>query len=103
MCPSMNFGDAILGSVPKNTPIFDVGGRGLASATGPLRPRTHVAACPQLAKADPPSQPAPREGLANQSSHKERDRVRHERELKEGKEAIAREIAERNRRAAWGP
>jgi hypothetical protein len=31
----------------------------------------------------------------------ERDRVRRERELKCGKEAIAREIAERNRRAGW--
>jgi hypothetical protein len=35
--------------------------------------------------------------------YKERDRQRQERELKEGKEAIAREIAERNRRAGWGP
>jgi hypothetical protein len=34
--------------------------------------------------------------------YKERDRQRQERELKEGKEAIAREIAERNRRAGWG-
>jgi hypothetical protein len=33
----------------------------------------------------------------------ERAREREERELKEGKEAIAREIAERNRRAGWGP
>ena len=32
---------------------------------------------------------------------KERDREYRERELKEGKEAIAREIAERNRRAGW--
>jgi hypothetical protein len=31
----------------------------------------------------------------------ERDRVRQERELREGKEAIAREIAERNRRNGW--
>jgi hypothetical protein len=34
--------------------------------------------------------------------YKERDRERQERELKEGKEAIAREIAERNRKAGWG-
>jgi hypothetical protein len=32
---------------------------------------------------------------------KERAREREERELKEGKEAIAREVAERNRRAGW--
>jgi hypothetical protein len=32
---------------------------------------------------------------------KERDREYRERQLKEGKEAIAREIAERNRRAGW--
>ena len=31
----------------------------------------------------------------------ERARKREERELKEGKEAIAREVAERNRRAGW--
>jgi hypothetical protein len=32
---------------------------------------------------------------------RERDRERQERELKEGKEAIAREVAERNRRNRW--
>jgi hypothetical protein len=32
---------------------------------------------------------------------RERDRERRERELKEGKEAIAREVAERNRRNGW--
>jgi hypothetical protein len=39
--------------------------------------------------------------LQIKSSYKDRDRQRQERELKEGKEAIAREIAERNRRAGW--
>jgi hypothetical protein len=34
-------------------------------------------------------------------SYKERARLREERELKEGKEAITREIAERKRRAGW--
>jgi hypothetical protein len=33
--------------------------------------------------------------------YQERDRERRERELKEGKEAIAREVAERNRRHGW--
>jgi hypothetical protein len=33
--------------------------------------------------------------------YRERDRERQERELKEGKEAIAREVAERNRRNGW--
>jgi hypothetical protein len=33
--------------------------------------------------------------------YRERDRERQERELKEGKEAIAREVAERNRRHGW--
>jgi protein involved in temperature-dependent protein secretion len=32
---------------------------------------------------------------------RERDRERRERELKEGNEAIAREVAERNRRNGW--
>jgi hypothetical protein len=32
---------------------------------------------------------------------RERDRQRRERQLKEGKEAIAREVAERNRRNGW--
>jgi hypothetical protein len=40
-------------------------------------------------------------GLPIKSSYKERDRQREERELREGREAIAREIAERNRRAGW--
>jgi hypothetical protein len=35
------------------------------------------------------------------ADYKERDRQRRERELKEGKEAIAREVAERNRREGW--
>jgi hypothetical protein len=34
--------------------------------------------------------------------YKERDRQREERKLKEGKEAIAREVAERNRREGSG-
>jgi hypothetical protein len=42
------------------------------------------------------------ESLRGIAYYKERDRQRQERELKEGKEAIAREIAERNRRAGWG-
>jgi hypothetical protein len=42
-----------------------------------------------------------RKDLQIRSSYKERNRDRHERELREGKEAIAREIAERNRRAGW--
>jgi hypothetical protein len=54
---------------------------------------------------DPPSQPSrqphPPKGLANRSSYKERDRERQERALKEGREAMAREIAERNGRAGW--
>jgi hypothetical protein len=33
--------------------------------------------------------------------YKERDRQREERELKQGREAIAREVAERNRREGW--
>jgi hypothetical protein len=33
--------------------------------------------------------------------YEERAREREEREIKEAKEAIAREIAERNRRAGW--
>jgi hypothetical protein len=33
--------------------------------------------------------------------YRQRDRERQERELKEGKEAIAREVAERNRRNGW--
>jgi hypothetical protein len=72
------------------------------TAAGPLQLRTHVAACPHPAKADPPShpdrQPAPTEGLANRSSYNERGRVRQEREFKESREATAREVAERNRR-----
>jgi hypothetical protein len=71
---------------------------------GPLQPRTHVAACLELAKADTLSQlgrePAPT-GLPIGSSYKERDQQYRERQLKEGKEAITREIAERNRRAGW--
>jgi hypothetical protein len=43
------------------------------------------------------------ESLRGIAYYKERDRQRQERELKEGKEAIAREIAERDRRAGWGP
>jgi hypothetical protein len=35
------------------------------------------------------------------AGYRERDRQRRERELKEGKEAIAREVAERNRRNGW--
>jgi hypothetical protein len=35
------------------------------------------------------------------ADYRERDRQRRERELKEGKEAIAREVAERNRRHGW--
>jgi hypothetical protein len=35
------------------------------------------------------------------AGYRERDRQRQERELKEGKEAIAREVAERNRRNGW--
>jgi hypothetical protein len=33
--------------------------------------------------------------------YEERQRERQERELKEGREAIAREVADRNRRAGW--
>jgi hypothetical protein len=33
--------------------------------------------------------------------HEERQRERQERELKEGREAIEHEVAERNRRAGW--
>jgi hypothetical protein len=33
--------------------------------------------------------------------YKQRDRQREERELKEGKEAMARELAERNRPNGW--
>jgi hypothetical protein len=45
---------------------------------------------------------AEREASERAISHlKERDRQRRERELKEGKEAIAREVAERNRREGW--
>jgi hypothetical protein len=70
-----------------------------------LLPRTHVAACPQLAKADDrPSLSATRarrRDLQIRSSFKERDRQHQERELKEGKEAIAREITERNHKAGW--
>jgi hypothetical protein len=42
-----------------------------------------------------------REGKRVIAYYKERDRQRREREMKEGKEAIAREVAERNRRAGW--
>jgi hypothetical protein len=34
--------------------------------------------------------------------YRDRDRERQERELKEGREALAREVTERNRRAGWG-
>jgi hypothetical protein len=85
-----------LGSAPKNTTIFDVGGRGLAAA--PIAARTHVAACPQRGKPtlrrSPIGNPRPPKDLQIRSSCKEC-------ELKEGKEAIAREIAERNRRNGW--
>jgi hypothetical protein len=52
-----------------------------------------------ISEADPPSQPdrhpRPPKGLAVRSSYKERCRERRERGLTEGKEAIAREVAER--------
>jgi hypothetical protein len=74
------------------------------SLHGPLLPRTHVAACPHSAKADassqPDRQPAPAD-LQIRSSYNERDREHQERELNEGNEAIALEIAERNRRNGW--
>jgi hypothetical protein len=35
------------------------------------------------------------------AGYRERDRHRRERGLREGKEAIAREVAERNRRNGW--
>jgi hypothetical protein len=41
------------------------------------------------------------ESLRVIAHYKERDRQRQERELKEGKEAMARELAERNRRNGW--
>jgi hypothetical protein len=77
---------------------------GAISVFGPLQPRTQVAACPELAKAgtlsQPGRKPAPT-GLPIGSCYKERDRQREEREPKEGKVAITREIAERNRKAGW--
>jgi hypothetical protein len=39
--------------------------------------------------------------MQREGGYRERDRRRQERELKEGKEAIAREVAERNRREGW--
>jgi hypothetical protein len=76
----MNFGDGSFSDQsPKLHRFSMLAEEGWRRLLGPLLPRTHV-----------------------RSSYEERDRQREERELKEGKEAIAREIAERNRKAGWG-
>ena len=72
---------------------------------GPLRPRTQAFGMSAAANESQHSVSAwsatraRRKGLAIRSSCKERAREHEKRLLKEGKEAIAREIAARNRRA----